>query len=56
MNGMEKERQSFLPFLSACQKTTVIANQPAGWCGDPPNLRETYVFRVENVAFNRGIP
>ena len=22
--------------VSACQKTTVIANQPAGWCGDPP--------------------
>ena len=39
---------------AACQKTAVIANQPAGWCGDPPNLRETYVFRVENVAFNRG--
>jgi len=26
---------------SACQKTAVIANQPAGWCGDPPKFRET---------------
>ena len=44
MNGMEKERQSFLPFLSACQKTTVIANQPAGWCGDLPVSMEMCKF------------
>ena len=36
--------------LETVEKLSVIANQSADWCGDPPNLRKYYVSRVENVA------
>ena len=42
--------------LETVKKLPVIANQSADWCGDPPNYRETCIFSVENVAFDRGIP
>ena len=30
--------------LETVEKLSVIANQSADWCGDPPDLRETCVF------------
>ena len=54
--GPTSEKAPPLAVPSACQKTTVIANQPAGWCGDPPDFRKNCVFQTPNVASIGGIP
>ena len=38
-----KNEEAFASSFETAEKLLVIANQPAGWCGDPLNLRGTYV-------------
>ena len=36
-------------------KIVVTANQPAGWCGDPPNRRKMHGFQKEKSLKIREI-
>ena len=31
------------------ERYVVIANHPAGWCGNPPVRWKSYWFRIENI-------